>query len=132
MPRPAYPIPYTKVINLPTVEIDNPTMIALITHLATHNLRVVAASPGHPAHLTFHWYTQTDAQWDAFHAVVPQLTYVGRDTHGLKHLFHVLFKDALQSRAAQQTVGETLVRALPTSDVILKSYNPDSLPDTIV
>ena len=132
MPRPSYPIPYEGVISLPTIEVDNPTMVNLITHIATHNLRVVAVAPGIPAHLSFAWYGLSDAQWAAFLAVVPQLTYVGRDVHGLKHLLHILNKDALQSRATQQTVGETLLRALPTSDVLLKSYNPESQQDTLL
>ena len=131
MPRPSYPIPYEADISLPTIAVDNPTMVNLITHLATHNISVVGASPGIPAHLSLAWYGLSDAQWESFLAVVPQFTYAKRDVHGLKHLLHALNKDALQSRATKTIVGETLLRALPGSDVLMKTYNPESQQDTL-
>ena len=131
MPRPRYSIHYEESVSLPTIVVDNPSMVSLITHLATHNISVVAATPGIAAHLSLAWYGLSDAQWESLLAVVPQLVYAKRDVHGLKHLLHVLNKDALQSRATKTTVGETLLCALPGSDVLMKSYNPESQVDTL-
>ena len=105
MPGPLYPIPYEESIKLPVVVIDNPTMTNLITHLATHCMSVTPAAPGVPAHLSFAWYGMPDAQWDRLLAVAPQLSYTKRDVHGLKHLLHLLNKDALQSRAQHSLLG---------------------------
>ena len=118
MPAPLYPIPYEEVSSLPTIVLDNPTMVALVTHVATHIMSVTPAAPGVPAHLSLAWYGMSDASWDRLMAVAPQLSYTKRDIHGLKHLLHVLVKDALQSRGQQTQVGAALLLALPGSDVI--------------
>ena len=131
MPRPRYSVPYEESISFPVIVVDNPTMVNLITHLATHCISVVPATPGIAAHLSFAWYGMSDAQWESLLAVAPQLSYTKRDIHGLKHLLHVLNKDALQSRATKTQVGETLLQALPGSDALMKSYNPEGPARTL-
>ena len=58
---PTYPIPYVNSTSLPAIELQNPTMQALIQYLATHILGVVPLTDGIPAHMSLAWYNMNDA-----------------------------------------------------------------------
>ena len=129
---PQYPIPYTNNSTLPTIELQNPVMQALIQFMSTHILNVVPLTHGIPAHMSLAWYNMNDAMFRTFKEAAPPLSGFKRDIHGVRGLFHILVKDALQTRNQKETASGIIIDALPLCGPVLATYNLERSGETTV
>ena len=81
-----YPIPYVGDLSDPTVRLNSQTMTRLITAVSTHLMSVTPAAGGTAAHLALNWYNMDVATLGRIHEAAPQLAYIQRNVHGLRHL----------------------------------------------
>ena len=127
-----YPIPYEGDLSEPTVRLSSQTMARLITAVSTHLMSVTAAADGVEAHLALNWYNMDLATLGRIHEAAPQLAYIQRDVHGLRHLLSVFLQDDVYTRASKEAISAALLAALPTSVEVFKAYNPERTATSVM
>ena len=85
-----YIVPYEADLGIPTVVLNNDNMADLVNWFATNLIRNQPVARDIPNHFVMDWYGLPQEKLTAMRNVGPNLSYIRRDVHGLRHLLQIL------------------------------------------
>ena len=117
-----YQMPYVADLSVPSVVVKKDTMKELIGWFVTHLIRNQVAEGNVAAHFIMDWYGMSLDKLTAMRTIAPNLSYIKRDIHGLRHLLHICEKDSVHTRVTKDAISAMILVALPAAAETLNSY----------
>ena len=110
-----YIVPYEADLGIPTVVLNNDKMADLVKWFATNLIRNQPVVGVIPNHFVMDWYGLSQEKLTDMQNVAPNLSYIRRYVHGLRHLLQICEIQSVKVVAKKDLISQAILVAHPTA-----------------